>query len=86
MSTLFNPSSSARGFARSLAITASLVFCTAAVANEQAKEAPTESFTQAGKAYFIRAADKLVDSVSGRSENLINQAMELIGVLSLIHI
>jgi cell wall-associated NlpC family hydrolase len=77
---LFNSSSSAHGLARSLAITASLVFCTAAVAGEQAKETPTESFAQAGKAYFSRAADKLVDSVSGPSEGLINQAMELIGV------
>lgn len=47
---------------------------------DQAKDSATESFTQAGKAYFNRAADKLVDSVSGRSESLINQAMELIGV------
>ena len=76
----FNSSYSARRLARSLALIASLVFCTAAAASEPAKEAPTESFTQAGKAYFIRAADKLVDSVSGRSESLINQAMELIGV------
>ena len=77
---LFTPSSSAPGLARSLAITAALVFCSAAAANEQAKEAPAESFAQAGKAYFSRAADKLVDSVSGPSEGLINQAMELIGV------
>jgi cell wall-associated NlpC family hydrolase len=47
---------------------------------EQSKETTSESFAQAGKAYFARAADKLVDSVSGRSESLINQAMELIGV------
>jgi cell wall-associated NlpC family hydrolase len=72
----FNASS----FARSLAIVCSLAVGSAVAAGEQAKEAPAESFTQAGKAYFIRAADKLVDSVSGRSENLINQAMELIGV------
>lgn len=52
----------------------------AVMASEQSKETTTESFTQAGKAYFARAADKLVDSVSGRSESLINQAMELIGV------
>jgi cell wall-associated NlpC family hydrolase len=47
---------------------------------EESKETPSESFTQAGKAYFARAADKLVDSVSGRPESLINQAMEMIGV------
>jgi cell wall-associated NlpC family hydrolase len=76
----FSHSLSARQLARSLALVCSLAVCTAAGANEQPKEAPAESFTQAGKAYFIRAADKLVDSVSGRSENLINQAMELIGV------
>jgi cell wall-associated NlpC family hydrolase len=76
----FNPSHSPRGLARSLALVCSLAVCTAVSANEQTKEAPAESFTQAGKAYFTRAADKLVDSVSGRSENLINQAMELIGV------
>ena len=50
------------------------------MAVEQSKEAASESFTQAGKAYFARAADKLVDSVSGPSESLINQAMEFIGV------
>lgn len=49
-------------------------------AADPAKESGAESFTQAGKAYFSRAADKLVDSVSGRSESLINQAMEFIGV------
>ena len=76
----FSHSPSACRLARSFALVCSLAVCTAAGANEQAKEAPTESFTQAGKAYFIRVADKLVDSVSGRSESLINQAMELIGV------
>jgi cell wall-associated NlpC family hydrolase len=74
------PFFSARGLARSLALVYSLAVGSAVAAGEQAKEAPTESFAQAGKAYFSRAADLLVDSVSGRSENLINQAMELIGV------
>lgn len=50
------------------------------LAIEQGKDTASESLTQAGKAYFARATDKLVDSVSGRSESLINQAMELIGV------
>lgn len=73
-------SSFACRLARSFALVCSVLVCTTAGANEQIKEAPSESFTQAGKAYFARAADKLVDSVSGRSESLINQAMELIGV------
>jgi cell wall-associated NlpC family hydrolase len=72
----FTPSS----FVRSLAMVCSLAVGSAIAAGEQAKETPTESFAQAGKAYFSRAADKLVDSVSGPSEGLINQAMELIGV------
>jgi cell wall-associated NlpC family hydrolase len=80
MSMSFNRFPTARGLARSLALVYSLAVGSAVAAGEQAKEAPTESFAQAGKAYFSRAADLLVDSVSGRSENLINQAMELIGV------
>ena len=71
---------SARRLARLFALVCSLGVCISAGANEQGKEPASESFTQAGKAYFARAADKLVDSVSGRSESLINQAMELIGV------
>jgi len=71
---------SVRTLTRSALIACAFALPTVAQASEQAKETPTESFTQAGKAYFSRAADKLVDSVSGRSESLINQAMELIGV------
>jgi cell wall-associated NlpC family hydrolase len=71
---------SVRTLTRSVLISCAFALPTVAQASEQAKEIPTESFTQAGKAYFSRAADKLVDSVSGRSESLINQAMELIGV------
>ncbi len=47
---------------------------------EIAKEAPKESMFQAGKSYFARVSDRLVDSVSGKSEELINQAMVVIGV------
>lgn len=78
--------SSKNAFAHALAhlaaaLCAFLSFSVAASANaDVAKESSAESFTQAGKAYFSRAADKLVDSVSGRSEGLINQAMEFIGV------
>jgi len=71
---------SVRTLTRSVLLICAFAMPTVAQASEPAKETPTESFAQAGKAYFSRAADKLVDSVSGRSESLINQAMELIGV------
>ncbi len=47
---------------------------------ELAKEAPKESMFQAGKSYFARVSDRLADSVSGKSDELINRAMEVIGV------
>jgi len=47
---------------------------------EVAKDAPKESMFQAGKSYFSKVSDRLVGSVSGKSEELINQAMEVIGV------
>ncbi len=47
---------------------------------EISKETPKESMFQAGKSYFARVSDRLVDSVSGKSEELINQAMVVIGV------
>lgn len=47
---------------------------------EVSKDAPKESMFQAGKSYFSRVSDRLVDSVSGKSEELINQAMQVIGV------
>lgn len=47
---------------------------------ELAKEAPKQSMFQAGKSYFSRASDRLVDSVTGKSDELINRAMEVIGV------
>jgi len=52
----------------------------AETAVEISKDAPKESMFQAGKSYFSRVSDRLVDSVSGKSEELINQAMEVIGV------
>ncbi|MBU3614872.1 C40 family peptidase [Polynucleobacter sp. Latsch14-2] len=47
---------------------------------EVSKDAPKEGMFQAGKSYFSRVSDRLVDSVSGKSEELINQAMQVIGV------
>ncbi len=35
---------------------------------ELAKDAPKESMFQAGKSYFYRVSDRLVDSVSGKTE------------------
>ena len=47
---------------------------------EVANEAPKESMFQAGKSYFVRVSDRLADSVTGKSDELINRAMEVIGV------
>jgi cell wall-associated NlpC family hydrolase len=41
---------------------------------------PKESMFQAGRSYLYRVSDRLVDTVSGKSEELINRAMEVIGV------
>ena len=41
---------------------------------------PKESMFQAGRSYIYRASDRLVDTVSGKSEELIDRAMEVIGV------
>ncbi len=45
-----------------------------------ARDAPKESMVQAGKSYFARVSDRLADSVTGKSDELINRAMEVIGV------
>ncbi|MDH6154863.1 cell wall-associated NlpC family hydrolase [Polynucleobacter sphagniphilus] len=42
--------------------------------------APKESMFQAGKSYFARVSDRLMDSVAGKPDELINRAMEAIGV------
>ncbi|SNX29339.1 Cell wall-associated hydrolase, NlpC family [Polynucleobacter meluiroseus] len=49
---------------------------------EVSAEAPKvkESMFQAGKSYFARVSDRLADSVSIKSDELINRAMEVIGV------
>ena len=41
---------------------------------------PKESMFQAGRAYIARVSDRLADTVTGKSEELINRAMEVIGV------
>jgi len=41
---------------------------------------PKESMFQAGRSYIYRFSDRLVDTVSGKSEELIDRAMEVIGV------
>ncbi len=54
----------------------------AADASAQAADAavPKESMFQAGKSYIFRVSDRLADTVTGKSEELINRAMEVIGV------
>ena len=47
---------------------------------DAAKEMPKESMFQAGKSYFFRVSDRLADSVNVKSDDLINRAMEVIGV------
>ena len=41
---------------------------------------PKGSMFQAGRAYIARVSDRLADTVTGKSEELINRAMEVIGV------
>ena len=41
---------------------------------------PKESMFQAGRAYIARVSDRFADTVTGKSEELINRAMEVIGV------
>jgi cell wall-associated NlpC family hydrolase len=47
---------------------------------ELSKETPKQSMFQTGKSYFSRVSDRLSDSVTGKSDELINRAMEVIGV------
>jgi cell wall-associated NlpC family hydrolase len=47
---------------------------------EVSRETPKESMFQAGMSYFARVSDRLADSVTGKSDELINRAMEVIGV------
>jgi len=41
--------------------------------------APKESMFQAGRSYIARISDQLADTVTGKSDELINRAMEVIG-------
>ena len=41
---------------------------------------PKESMFQAGRSYIVRVSDRLAGTVTGKSEELINRAMEVIGV------
>lgn len=47
---------------------------------EAGKETPKQSMFQAGKSYFFKVSDRLADSVTIKSDELINRAMEVIGV------
>ncbi|OYY17581.1 MAG: glycoside hydrolase [Polynucleobacter sp. 24-46-87] len=47
---------------------------------EVPKETPKQNMFQVGKSYFVRASDRLADSVTVKSDELINRAMEVIGV------
>ena len=47
---------------------------------EPGKDAAKQSMFQAGKSYFFRVSDRLADSVTVKSDELINRAMEVIGV------
>ncbi|QWD82989.1 C40 family peptidase [Polynucleobacter sp. MWH-P3-07-1] len=68
-----------KGILMSLGLAAFLA-CAGFAHAEEPVDAPKESMFQAGKSYFSRASDRLVDSVSEKSESLINQAMSVIGV------
>ncbi len=68
------------GFALGLAVSVSTYAVDAP--NDVSAEAvvPKESMFQAGRCYLYRVSDRLVDTVSGKSEELIYRAMEVIGV------
>ncbi|CAM3817344.1 C40 family peptidase [Polynucleobacter antarcticus] len=50
------------------------------VSKETSVEVAKETMFQAGVSYFARVSDRLADSVTGKSDQLINRAMEVIGV------
>jgi cell wall-associated NlpC family hydrolase len=49
-------------------------------AAEANRDDAKQSMFQAGKSYFYRVSDRLADSVNVKSDELINRAMEVIGV------
>ncbi|HAT39969.1 C40 family peptidase [Polynucleobacter necessarius] len=67
-----------------LGLSLSVFICVSAQASDSAASAdsalPKESMFQAGKSYIFRVSDRLADTVTGKSEDLINRAMEVIGV------
>jgi cell wall-associated NlpC family hydrolase len=71
---------------KSLGLALGFVFWVSAYAVDSPSDAtaeavvPKESMFQAGRSYLYRVSDRLVDSVSGKSEELIDRAMEVIGV------
>ena len=50
------------------------------IAADSARDSMKEANKENSKGLFSRVTDKLVDSLTGNSENLINQAREMIGV------
>ena len=67
------------GFALGLAVSMS-TYAVDATSDTPAEAVPKESMFQAGRSYIYRVSDRLVDTVSGKSEELIDRAMEVIGV------
>ena len=68
------------GFALGLAISMSTYAVDAPSDVSAEAVVPKESMFQAGRSYLSRVSDRLVDTVSGKSEELIDRAMEVIGV------
>jgi cell wall-associated NlpC family hydrolase len=67
------------GFALGLAVSVS-TYAVDATSDTPVEAVPKESMFQAGRSYIYRVSDRLVDTVSGKSEELIDRAMEVIGV------
>ena len=68
------------GFAFGLAVSVSTYAVDATSDTPVEAVVPKESMFQAGRSYIYRVSDRLVDTVSGKSEELIDRAMEVIGV------
>jgi len=68
------------GFALGLAVSVSAYAVDASSDAPAEAVVPKESMFQAGRSYLYRVSDRLVDTVSGKSEELIDRAMEVIGV------
>jgi len=68
------------GFALGLAVSVSTYAVDTSTDAPAEAVVPKESMFQAGRSYIYRFSDRLVDTVSGKSEELIDRAMEVIGV------